>query len=52
MCVRIDEAPGVVLSRAARANKRSSALDSRRQLLATWVAHDLDHLMQIARVIG
>ena len=23
-----------------------------RQLLATWVAHDLDHLMQIARVIG
>ena len=23
-----------------------------RQLLATWVAHDLDHLMQIARVMG
>ena len=23
-----------------------------RQLLATWVAHDLDHLMQIARVLG
>jgi len=22
------------------------------QLLATWVAHDLDHLMQIARVMG
>jgi hypothetical protein len=22
------------------------------QLLATWVAHDLDHVMQIARVIG
>ncbi len=23
-----------------------------RQLLATWVAHDLDHLMQVARVLG
>jgi hypothetical protein len=23
-----------------------------RQLLATWVAHDLDHLMQISRVMG
>ena len=23
-----------------------------RQLLATWVAHDLDHLLQIARVLG
>jgi hypothetical protein len=23
-----------------------------RQLLATWVAHDLDHLMQISRVLG
>jgi hypothetical protein len=23
-----------------------------RQLLATWTAHDLDHLMQIARVLG
>jgi hypothetical protein len=23
-----------------------------RQLLATWVAHDLDHLVQIARVLG
>lgn len=23
-----------------------------RQLLATWVAHDLDHLVQIARVMG
>jgi hypothetical protein len=23
-----------------------------RQLLATWVAHDLDHVMQIARVMG
>ena len=23
-----------------------------RQLLSTWVAHDLDHLMQIARVMG
>ena len=23
-----------------------------RQLLATWVAHDLDHIMQIARVLG
>ena len=23
-----------------------------RQLLATWVAHDLDHVMQVARVIG
>ena len=23
-----------------------------RQLLATWVAHDMDHLMQISRVIG
>jgi hypothetical protein len=23
-----------------------------RQLLATWVAHDLDHVVQIARVIG
>lgn len=23
-----------------------------RQLLATWVAHDLDHVMQIARVLG
>jgi len=23
-----------------------------RQLLATWVAHDFDHLMQIARVLG
>ena len=23
-----------------------------RQLLATWVAHDLDHLMQVARVMG
>lgn len=23
-----------------------------RELLATWVAHDLDHLMQIARVLG
>jgi len=23
-----------------------------RQLLATWVAHDLDHVIQIARVIG
>ena len=23
-----------------------------RQLLATWVAHDLDHTMQIARVLG
>ena len=23
-----------------------------RQLLATWVAHDLDHLMQIARIMG
>jgi hypothetical protein len=22
------------------------------QLLATWVAHDLDHLMQISRVMG
>lgn len=22
------------------------------QLLATWVAHDLDHLMQVARVMG
>ncbi len=22
------------------------------QLLATWVAHDLDHLMQIARIMG
>jgi hypothetical protein len=25
---------------------------SARQLLATWVAHDLDHLMQIARVLA
>jgi DinB superfamily len=23
-----------------------------RQLLATWVAHDLDHIVQIARVLG
>lgn len=23
-----------------------------RQLLSTWVAHDMDHLMQISRVIG
>jgi hypothetical protein len=23
-----------------------------RQLLATWVAHDLDHVIQVARVIG
>jgi hypothetical protein len=23
-----------------------------RQLLATWVAHDLDHIIQIARVMG
>ena len=23
-----------------------------RQLLATWVAHDLDHVMQVARVLG
>lgn len=23
-----------------------------RQLLATWVAHDMDHLMQISRVMG
>ncbi len=23
-----------------------------RQLLATWVAHDLDHIMQISRVMG
>jgi hypothetical protein len=23
-----------------------------RQLLATWVSHDLDHVMQIARVLG
>ena len=23
-----------------------------RQLLATWVAHDMDHLMQLARVLG
>jgi hypothetical protein len=23
-----------------------------RQLLATWVAHDLDHLMQVVRVLG
>jgi hypothetical protein len=23
-----------------------------RQLLATWVAHDLDHLMQVSRVLG
>lgn len=23
-----------------------------RQLVATWVAHDLDHVMQIARVVG
>jgi len=23
-----------------------------RQLIATWVAHDLDHVMQIARVLG
>ena len=23
-----------------------------RQLLATWVAHDLDHIMQISRVLG
>ena len=23
-----------------------------RQLLATWVAHDLDHTIQIARVMG
>jgi hypothetical protein len=23
-----------------------------RQLLSTWVAHDLDHLMQISRVMG
>jgi hypothetical protein len=23
-----------------------------RQLLATWVAHDLDHVMQISRVLG
>jgi hypothetical protein len=23
-----------------------------RQLLATWVAHDLDHVMQIARILG
>jgi hypothetical protein len=23
-----------------------------RQLLATWVAHDMDHLMQISRVLG
>ena len=23
-----------------------------RQLLATWVAHDLDHLMQIARILA
>jgi hypothetical protein len=23
-----------------------------RQLLATWVAHDLDHVIQIARVMG
>ena len=23
-----------------------------RQLLATWVAHDLDHLMQISRVLA
>jgi len=23
-----------------------------RQLRATWVAHDLDHIMQIARVLG
>lgn len=23
-----------------------------RQLLATWVAHDLDHLMQVTRVLG
>ena len=23
-----------------------------RQLLATWVAHDLDHMMQISRVLG
>ena len=23
-----------------------------RQLLATWVAHDLDHIMQVSRVLG
>jgi len=23
-----------------------------RQLLATWVAHDLDHVMQVARILG
>jgi hypothetical protein len=23
-----------------------------RQLLATWVAHDLDHVMQISRALG
>jgi hypothetical protein len=23
-----------------------------RQLLATWVAHDLDHVMQISRVLA
>jgi hypothetical protein len=23
-----------------------------RQLLSTWVAHDLDHVMQISRVVG
>jgi hypothetical protein len=23
-----------------------------RQLLSTWVAHDLDHLQQISRVMG
>jgi len=23
-----------------------------RQLLATWVAHDLDHVMQVSRVLG
>jgi hypothetical protein len=26
--------------------------DETRQLLATWVAHDLDHIVQIARVLG
>ena len=51
------------LTELARLNLKDADLDRRgrhpafgavtlRQLLATWVAHDFDHLMQIARVMG
>jgi hypothetical protein len=51
------------LDQLARLNLTDNDLDRRgrhpalgvvtlRQLLATWVAHDLDHVMQITRVLG